>query len=77
MLLFTLYLMRAFIRRSVEYNTRTFEKTTNILSIPFRVKTFTKENDNGTNRKGRARTSLEETLTVSSKSINDIIITIK
>lgn len=77
MLLFALYLTRACVRRAVEYNTRTSEKTTNILSIPFRVKTFTKENDNGTNKKGRARTSFEETFSLSSKSVNDITITIK
>jgi hypothetical protein len=77
MYLFALYLTRAFIKRIIVYKTRTLEKTTNILCIPFRVKTFTKENDNGTNRKGRARTSLEETFSLSSKGVNDVTITIK
>lgn len=67
----------AFIKRSVVYKTRTLEKATNILCIPFRVKTFTKENERGMNRKGRARTSLEETFSPSSRSVNDITITTK
>ena len=77
MYLFALYLTRAFIKMIIVYKTRTLEKTTNILCIPFRVKTFTKENERGMNRKGRARTSLEETFSLCSQSVNDITITTK
>jgi hypothetical protein len=72
-----LYLTIAFIKRSVVYKIRILEKAANILCIPFRVKTFTKENERGMNRKGRARTSLEETFSLFSKSVNDITITTK